>query len=127
MMDAWVDKELSPEKKINFEHHLVSCKSCSAQAQDLRCLTEILNTHPPANPSAGLKEKTLSLFIKETDADFLWSWPGWGMPAAVTASGLAGLGIGYQLGAGWTGTQLPLKYSISGFLFSAGDLLLSWA
>lgn len=129
MMDTWIDGELSPDKRTVFEHHLTHCTACSAQAEDLRRLTVLLGTRPPALPSAGLKKKTLSLFTEETGLRRAAYWRagfGWGMYAAMTASVLTGLGVGCKLGVGWTYSQLLDQYSISGFLFSAGDLLSSW-
>nr|NJM03434.1 hypothetical protein [Desulfobacula sp.] len=129
MMDTWIDGELSPDKRTVFEHHLTNCMDCSAQAEDLRRLTVLLGTRPPARPSAGLKKKTLSLFIEETGSRRVvpsWSSLSWGMYGAMTASVLIGLGVGCKLGTGWTYSQLLDQYSISGFLFSAGDLLSSW-
>ena len=57
---------------------------------------------------------------------YWWTGLGWRMYAAMTASVLIGLGVGCKLGVGWTYSQLLDQYSISGFLFSAGDLLSSW-
>lgn len=59
MMDIWIDGELSPDKRTAFEHHLTRCRTCSAQAEDLRRLTALLGTRPPARPSSGLKKKNL--------------------------------------------------------------------
>ena len=130
MMDAWIDGELPPEKRTVFEHHLLGCRTCSGQIEELRRLTNLLKTHPPAQPSAGLKRRTLSLFIKEANPKglfFWWTGLGWEMQTAMAASALIGLGIGCHLGDGWVGVQQLSHYSISGFLFSAGSLLLSWA
>lgn len=130
MMNAWVDGELSPDKRTVLELHLASCSACSAQAEELSRLTALLRTCPPDLPSAGLKEKTLSLFLKETGSKKVscgGAGFGWGTHAAMMASVLIGLGIGCQLGAGWNYVQLSDQYSITEFLFSAGDLLSSWA
>jgi len=129
-MNTWIDGELSPDKRAVFEDHLTGCKACSAQAKDLRRLTALLGKRLPARPSSGLKKRTLSLFIQETgqgEVGYWWKELGWGMHAAMMASVLIGLGIGYQLGADWIGAQQLGQYSIFGFLFSAGGLLSSWA
>jgi len=129
MMDAWVDGELLPDKKTNFEYHLANCRACSSEAQRLSRLAGFLDTHPPVLPSAELEEKTLALFIKEIPpkgAQHWWSGLGWQMPTTMAAGAVIGLGIGGNLGATWASTQIFAQYSTSGFLFSAGDLLLSW-
>lgn len=129
MMNAWIDGELSMDERTVFEYHLNNCRTCSEQAEDLCDLTSLLDTRPPDLPSAGLKQKTLSLFIKETGSRGIsYGWPGcsWEMQTAMTASVLIGLGIGYKLGTGWAYTQLLDQYGISVFLFSAGGLLSSW-
>ena len=124
MMNAWIDEELFQDKKEAFEDHLVSCRTCSAQAQDLCRYTGLLDAHPPALPAPGLKDKTLSLFMKEAAPKR--SNSGWKMQAAMAVSALMGVGIGYYLGAGWVSTQTIGQYGIAGFLFSAGDLLSLW-
>ena len=129
LMDAWIDEELPLEKKAVFEHHLTGCGTCSAKAQELHRLTLLLETQPPALPRSGLKKKTLYLFIKEAKIRGLicwWAGLGWGIQTATAASVLIGLGIGCHLGDGWVGIQQLTQFNISGFLFSAGELLLSW-
>lgn len=130
VMNTWIDGELSPDKRAVFEHHLTSCRTCSAKAEDLRRLTAFLGNCPSARPSSGLKKRTLALFIKEAgpgEVVYWWKGLGWGMHAAMMASVLIGLEIGYKLGADWIGVQQVGQYSIFGFLFSAGGLLSSWA
>lgn len=129
-MNVWIDEELSPDRRTVFEHHLINCRHCSEQAEELRRLTALLNTRPPARPSAGLKKKTLSLFMEEAAPQGLADWwanIGWRMQGAMMASAFIGLGIGYQLGSGWSYAQQLSQYRIFGFLFSAGDFLSSWA
>lgn len=129
MMNAWIDGELSPDKRTVFEHHLTRCETCSERAQDLQRLTDLLGTRSPDLPSAGLKKRTLSRFMEETapgEVVYWWTDLGWRMKSAMMASVLIGLGIGYHLGAGWAYAQILDQYSIPGFLFSAGDLLSSW-
>lgn len=130
MMDAWIDGELPPNQRRIFDHHLVNCRACSAQAEELKCLAGLLGDRPPALPSAGLKKKTLSLFIEESGPRgmiYWWTSFGWGMQAGMMASMLIGLGIGCTLGAGWTDAHQLSQSNVSGFLFSAGGLLSSWA
>lgn len=130
MMNGWIDGELSPDKRTTFDHHLSSCSACSAQAEELQCLTGLLGTRPPDLPSAGLKKKTLSLYLEEAGSPgvaYWWKGLGWGMQAGTMASLLIGLGIGCTLGYGETYMhQLLSQSTLSGFLFSAGDLLSSW-
>ncbi len=129
-MNAWIDGELSLDKRTAFEHHLVNCRHCLEQAEELHRLTGLLDTRPPARPAAGLKKKTLSLFIEEAGPQGITDWwtiIGWRMQGAMMASALIGLGIGCQLGSGWSYAEQLSQYSIFEFLFSAGDFLSSWA
>ena len=130
MVDAWIDGELPPDKNADFEQHLAGCRSCSAQAEEWRCLTGLLDAQVPARPSQGLEKRTLALFLKEAGPRGLvywWASLGWGTRAALASSAIIGLVIGCQLGDGWVGMQEVTRYNISDFLFSAGSLLLSWA
>jgi anti-sigma factor RsiW len=129
MMDAWVDRELAPDQRRRFDHHLVNCRDCSAQAQALQRLTTLLENRSPCLPSAGLKKKTLALFIEESGPRGMidwWTSFGWRMQAGMMASILVGLGIGCTLGAGWTEAHQLSQSNVSGFLFSAGGLLSPW-
>ncbi|WP_022665850.1 anti-sigma factor family protein [Desulfospira joergensenii] len=132
MMDAWIDGELAHEKRILFEHHLAECRTCSVKAEELRCLTGLLESRSPARPSPGLEKRTLDLFFKEAAPRagliFWWIALGWGAQTAMVLSALIGLVIGCQLGDGGIGIQQWAQYcEISGFFFSVGDLLISWA
>ena len=133
MLDAWIDGELPEELHKAFEDHLRICKICSDEAEDLRMLNLCLDTHPPVQPSPNLQKRIMEAFVEASAFRdpvrwrTWWTSLGWQFQTAMAAGALIGLSIGCHLGGDWTGTQLLDQYSISGLLFSAGDLLLSWA
>ena len=101
MMDAWIDEELPQKERMLFESHLDDCRTCSKKAEQLRRLTDLLGAATSPRPSADLEKKTLSAVVAETDTKRQFRWRismDWKMCAAMAASLLIGLGIGYQLG-----------------------------
>ncbi len=130
VLNAWIDDELTEEKRAALEDHLSTCRICSAEAEAMSRLSRCLETQPRLRPSRTLDKRIMAKFMEESGARSIASWwtsLDWEFQAVMTVSAIIGLFIGLQLGGDWTGSQLLNQYSLSGFLFSSGDLLLSWA
>jgi len=58
-LSAYIDRELGHNEFYEVRAHLVSCRECQIEEQDLRCLKSLLSAIPSPDPSADFEDRLI--------------------------------------------------------------------
>jgi len=58
-LSAFIDRELGNAEYFEIRAHLVSCRDCQVEEQDLRCLKSLLSAMPSPDPSHDFESRLI--------------------------------------------------------------------
>ncbi|MBU2551033.1 MAG: zf-HC2 domain-containing protein [Proteobacteria bacterium] len=127
LLDAWLDRELSPELAEGIEQHLESCPDCAEESASLGRLAASLEAMPPIQAPTRLAGQTLKAFRRELNRPGLRDW--WrglslAMRGAACGAALAGMVFGIVIGS-TLASSLDGSSAVSyiQFLYDTGGIL----
>ena len=85
---SYIDGETTPEENAEIKEHLISCKECQQEYEELKTVLSLFNTLEPMEPPENLKRSIMAKIEKESVpkpwfSSIKNSWVSWGAAAAV--------------------------------------------
>ena len=72
-LDAWADREVSPEVSEKMELHLKECRECRTEANEMNRIFELLNAMPTIPAPYRLVRRTMKAFRAMPRAEANWN------------------------------------------------------